>query len=204
MAKEEDLMIPAVTEVSDSEWMPAGVHLVKVMDVKLGKPTKEGFPGHEYTFGNKDKKVIDKVFYFNNEPNNPAKKCKAEWVYAKLKAAIGIEAGKSIPKAQIVGKKLYIVVAKVELIDKDKKPIMNKNGNPTVFSEMLAEFYPYVEGQSKPAIEGDPEKNGGVPSGKFHEMRLGKDKVAAVTQTDAGFEDSSVVPETSVNANDDF
>ena len=184
---EKDLEIPAVTESSNNEWIQAGVHATKIVDIVQAKVDKNGFPGHEYTFENREKKIMKKVFYFNDKPSDPNRKCLAEWVYAKLKSAIGIPAGETKKRSEIVGLKLYICVKKTEVVDKDGEPILNKNGNPTIYNELIPEFYPYVKGASKPVLDGDPEHNNGVPKGKFYEKKIETKKVTAVKSNNDDF-----------------
>jgi hypothetical protein len=198
MANEKELMIPVVSEDQGLQYLPAGMHICKITDIEAGKPDKNGNASHEYTFEDKEKRQIKKSVYFSTDRNKP---CKGEWVYAKLKAAIGMKGNDVKSKKEIVGLKLWVGISQVEVIDKEGKPVLNKNGNPTKYSEVIPDFFaPYVKGEAAPVHEGDPALNGGKASMKFHEIRIENAKVAAVSNDD----DALAAPSNTTASNDDF
>jgi len=158
--------------VTENQMLP-GLHLVtidKIMDFtdENGKPKKDkdGHPGIRIIFINKDKKTISDIFYYSMNKND---KCASEWKLRKLKAAMGLSAEKSQNAKEYKSKEIYLVVQKVDLIDKNTGEIFTDHeGNPKWRSQATSNYYACVEGKSKPIIEGDPEYNNGNPSGIFY------------------------------------
>lgn len=203
----EELQIP-VTSEQQSQYLSAGLHLVKITDITQGKPDKNGFPSHVYKFQDKLGAMIEKTLYFSTDRNNP---CKAEWIYTKLKAAIGIKANEAVGKSKIVGQKLWLGVKRVDTVDKSGKVVMD-NGRAKGFSEVIPTLMMAYTGDGtdlkKPQIDGDPALNNGVPSGVFYETKVGIEKVAPVQAQAESFADEG--PDTTQNTtgtpivNDDF
>lgn len=92
-----------------------------------------------------------------------------QWIWDNLSRALVIDntGGESISAAEAKGKMLFILVAgKAEL---DGTGRVKKNPDGTVYfdKQLRMKFWPFIEGAFKPALTGDPENNGGIPSGDF-------------------------------------
>lgn len=122
------------------------------------------YPGIEITFnvlGTKFKET------FHTTPQS-------QWIWDSISKALRIDNTKeSISASAAKGKMLWIMIAGKVYMKDDGDLERNSDGTVKMDSILRMKFYEYIENSFKPAISGDPENNGGFPSGEFLMIRVG-------------------------------
>ncbi len=144
--------------------LPVGVHLASIASINFGRNAKgelvmqQDYPIIEITFISSGIKFTERI---STHPNS-------QWIWDNLARALSIDNHKSsISAAEAKGKLLYIIIAAELEIDADGTIKTNDDGSLYYQKKMRMEFFPYYEGGTTPAFAGHPDKNNGIPSGKF-------------------------------------
>lgn len=147
--------------------MPAGIHLAVVTDIKrardsfgniLVKPDT-GEIAVEITFKNGKAQKVSTTIWMTE---------KSVWVFKRLCDAVEVsytdKDGVSVK--EVIGKRLWIVVG-MEFVIENEQLAVDSHGKLIVYTKLLNHFMRVVDPSLAPALQGDPTKNGGVPSGSF-------------------------------------
>lgn len=184
------------TSESAMKLPPVGLNLCSIIDMnewedKQGNPKKDnrGYPGISVVFSNEQKENISANFYYSDKPiDDPSRqddnlKCKSEFLFDRLKRALGFSSSDNPDIESIKMRKLWVPVILKQIVDKEGKPLY-KDGKPKEFKEVLKEFYAYNEGMAAPILAGDPIHSSSTePGGIF--LVLEKDyKASTAPSTD--------------------
>lgn len=145
--------------------MPCGIHLATITDMKMARDsnhglisTKDGEMAIDIHFTNKENKTAVQRFWLTD---------KARWMLDSLCKAIHVNIeGRQASKEEVVGKQLWIMMGaeyKFEGGDLIRLP----NGTPEAFTRLVPKFFPVVTEGIKPVLQGDPDRNDGIPGGDF-------------------------------------
>ncbi|HRV29071.1 MAG TPA: hypothetical protein P5522_09825 [Spirochaetia bacterium] len=144
--------------------LPVGVHLASIVSVNYARNTKgelimqEEHPVIEITFLSSGEKVVERI---STHP-------KSQWIWDSLSKALMIDnRNSSISASEAKGRLLYIIIAAEVEMDENERLKTNPDGTLFYNRKMKMEFYPYFEGGFAPIFNGHPDKNNGIPSGKF-------------------------------------
>jgi hypothetical protein len=97
----------------------------------------------------------------------------------RFKKALGFNGTDALTEAQVIGKFLFVVIGEKHMVNEHGKPITNNSGQPTIYYELVKEFFPAKKDENKkwiyPEIPGNPAENNGVCGGLFRweEKKIG-------------------------------
>lgn len=189
-----------------STYMKPGPHIVKIINLfstLKGKQIKadDGSLGLDIHFQNKDGQSISKIFYYSPKPDEF--KCKSEFLLARLKIALKLDAKKASSLNEFKGRKIWIAVGAQHNIDAKTGKQIFKGEYPVSYSEVLSDFLPYEEGKPCPFHMFEEDGKTLLPAYKRTYARSMKEgeslepvKKVSASQSHAANEADDDIPET--------
>jgi hypothetical protein len=178
------MKMPATSEETPQKpSMSAGLQLVKVVEIKQwlndkGEQKKDdrGWPGIEIVLMNKAKETVSFTNYYCDKPLNsdirkdPNLRCKSEFYLTRFKQALNLPMNE-VDDKDIIGKKLYVPIGELHIVDSDGKAVYGSDGKPIIYTELVKQFFPFKDGEAPPDLVGDPLLNKGVAAGIFYRAK---------------------------------
>jgi hypothetical protein len=139
--------------------IPTGIHLVIINDIQLLKTelntpvySKNGELCLVVEFLKGDLKRFQQMYWIGKD---------RQFMFDKLCATAGIDNTRGpLSKKVAIGKRVWICV-------REEYSLVNDVVVPESKEYRVFRTYPVMDVDSKPAVAGDPERNGGQPSGDF-------------------------------------
>ena len=194
--KPKSVGMPGTEESTNTKFMQAGLHLVKVKEIfeavdKDGKKMldKTGNPAVKVVFVNKAEEEIEGIYFYSplafDDPKRKLEefKCKSEFRLHQLKTAMGFGM-KPIPQDAAKKAKLWLVVKLQETVDAQGNPVMNeKTGKQKTWhtvGDAIAIAKDENEKLIRPMLKGDPQTDPeNFRTGVFFETKVDKTVSAA-------------------------